>query len=493
MEDFRDWHEKHLPTIRIQKAVLENFKSVKYGELVFNCGKAFVPYDTKSDILGIYGQNGSGKTTFIEALYILKGLLLGKGIPDIYSECISKDVDYAKLEFTFDLQYPEPNEMIRKVVYSACLKRQLLSEEDKSRYPESVANRSEYKMVIFNELLSVAGEIEGKKVKLQPFFDTATTDVPFGPASKRKYFVSDDNKYLIKLEVNKQLAAERSQSFIFCKETANVFEECDIYSDYYQIIKELRCFAELFFYVIDTKSTGFIQLNFVLPFYTRLHKYMLDAFKPSFIYEEDFSYFCSRIEGTSDVLERLVPGLRVKVHSIADVINDDGNRGKRVELLAVKTNELGEILEFPLRFESDGVRKIFSELSLLISVYNDRSFTLAIDEFDAGIFEYLLGEILQAIEESGKGQFIFTSHNLRPLEVIDKKFLYFTTTNPNNRYIHLKNVGKTNNLRSTYFREILLGEQEEEIYKKTKKHKMIAALKKAGKKEHLLLNEEMEE
>ena len=47
-----------------------------------------------------------------------------------------------------------------------------------------------------------------------------------------------------------------------------------------------------------------------------------------------------------------------------------------------------------------------------------------------GVFEYLLGEMLNIISEKGKGQLIFTSHNLRPLETIDKGFIAFTTTNP---------------------------------------------------------------
>ena len=68
------------------------------------------------------------------------------------------------------------------------------------------------------------------------------------------------------------------------------------------------------------------------------------------------------------------------------------------------------------RYESDGIRKIVSVLSLIIDAYNEQSCTIAIDELDAGVFEYLLGEVLQTFQESGKGQFIFTSHNLRPLE-----------------------------------------------------------------------------
>lgn len=156
-------------------------------------------------------------------------------------------------------------------------------------------------------------------------------------------------------------------------------------------------------------------------------------------------------------------------------MDKDGNPATVMMLTAYRDGK-----ELPLRDESDGVRKIISVLSLIIAAFNQKSVTVAIDEFDAGIFEYLLGEILQALEESGKGQFIFTSHNLRPLEVIDKKFLYFTTTNPDNRYIRLKNISATNNLRDTYFREIILCEQEEEIYNKTKRFKIIAALKKAG-------------
>ena len=64
-------------------------------------------------------------------------------------------------------------------------------------------------------------------------------------------------------------------------------------------------------------------------------------------------------------------------------------------------------------------------------MFNNPSVCMVVDEFDSGIFEYLLGEILQIIRESGKGQLIFTSHNLRPLEMLDTNALIFTTTNAN--------------------------------------------------------------
>lgn len=101
---------------------------------------------------------------------------------------------------------------------------------------------------------------------------------------------------------------------------------------------------------------------------------------------------------------------------------------------------------------------------------------------DAGIFEYLLGELLEILEQKGKGQLIFTSHNLRPLEVLDKYNLIFTTTNIDNRYIKLKNVKTNNNLRDIYYRDLILDGQDEIIYDRTNSAKIARAFRKAGDK-----------
>ena len=113
-------------------------------------------------------------------------------------------------------------------------------------------------------------------------------------------------------------------------------------------------------------------------------------------------------------------------------------------------------------------------------MYNNEKICVIIDEMDSGIFEFLLGELLSVLKEKGKGQLIFTSHNLRALEVLDKSDIVFTTVNPDNRYIKLRNVKKSNNLRDFYLREIFLGGQNEEIYNKTKSYAISRAFRKAG-------------
>ena len=95
-------------------------------------------------------------------------------------------------------------------------------------------------------------------------------------------------------------------------------------------------------------------------------------------------------------------------------------------------------------------------LHLLIAAYNNPSITLAIDELDSGIYEYLLGELLRIIQNSGKGQLIFTSHNLYPLETLDSDSIVFTTTKNDDRYTRIRSVRATNNLRSIQIKQSII-------------------------------------
>ena len=467
-------HGMNLPTVRIKSVRLYNFKSVGFGEVVFNCGRRFVPFNTESDILGLYGQNGSGKTALIEALAIMKEVVSAKSVSSAYADCIAIDKEYAKLEFTFDLQYE--GGIVREADYSFCIKTmELTQDEIREKYKNAPEEfdipKKDKKIIVFNEKYSLLWEDASRK---QPVIDTSSDEYAFIPDTKRKILAGGGKKVLVDLAVNKKVALAGAKSFVFNNETLKIFNDFDNKNVFFRTLLELYYFADRYLFVVDTKSSGIIRLNFALPIFTRKGLAIFDVKTSQEMKEDDFYEVSEDLSKVSSVLEQLVPGLSLDMKKISDILDKKGEKAVVVELVANRNG-----LELPLRDESDGVRKIISVLSLIIAAFNEQSVTVAIDEFDAGIFEYLLGEILQALEESGKGQFIFTSHNLRPLEVINKKFLYFTTTNPNNRYIRLKNVLATNNLRDMYFREIVLNEQDEQIYNRTKKFKIVSALKKA--------------
>lgn len=135
------------------------------------------------------------------------------------------------------------------------------------------------------------------------------------------------------------------------------------------------------------------------------------------------------------------------------MIDPNGNpiKGKQFQMVSIRDG-----IKIPLQYESGGIRKIVACLGALIAAYNNESVLAVIDGFDSNIFEYLFGEIVSVFSDSGTGQFIFTSHNLRPLEVLGNHGIYLTTTDPNDRYAEYPYTKDTVNFRSKYLRDIKL-------------------------------------
>ena len=60
--------------VRIESITIENFKNVAQGTIDFGNKRK----EYKASILGLYGQNGSGKTALIEVLDLVKTILCGQ-------------------------------------------------------------------------------------------------------------------------------------------------------------------------------------------------------------------------------------------------------------------------------------------------------------------------------------------------------------------------------------------------------------------------------
>jgi AAA15 family ATPase/GTPase len=174
------------------------------------------------------------------------------------------------------------------------------------------------------------------------------------------------------------------------------------------------------------------------------------------------------------VLETIIPNTQLEIINLGNELSEKAEKITKIELLVVKKN-----IKIPLKYESEGIKKIISILSTLISMFNNPAICLLVDELDAGIFEYLLGELLNIIEQQGRGQFIFTSHNLRALEKLKKDSLIFSTTNPDNRFITIIRRGNSN-LRDTYLRGVDLGGFNEPIYEETNSFEIAYAFREAG-------------
>ncbi|MBQ3393664.1 MAG: AAA family ATPase [Oscillospiraceae bacterium] len=455
-------------TIKLRSAVLEDFKSVDHGRIDIEPNE-----NGGADILGIYGQNGSGKTAFIEAMAIVKHLMSGAAVPNVYSDCVSSVTGESRVSLTYGIEHDEE---LSYLDYSFKMRRVEENEVDRVNYSGlflggDVKTASDgFKLEIYDEKLSLREDEDGEPLILRDVSEGVNKFNLDG----RSAYMDIKNELIIDFEVNKRLIREKSASFLFssyltenAKGTVKLNWALDALVDY----------ARNNFFVVDTKSTGYVQLNYSLPIYTRHGVYFFKSYEPTFIADGIFEYISGQIKGISEVLSQMVPGLGIGINVAATTTDSNGVSGKRIELVSLRDG-----IQLPLRYESDGVRKIISELAYIIAVYNEEGFTVAVDEFDSGVFEFLLGELLETLADSGRGQLIFTSHNLRPLEVVDSSYICFTTTDPKNRYIKIaKEDGE--NFRSGYFRKIMLDTGVQKMYSRTKKHKIMAAMSHAGGEE----------
>lgn len=462
-------------TVRIESIEIRNFKNVGYGHLDFENSKK----SGKASILGLYGQNGSGKTALVDALELLRLALSGKAIPAYFADYINVDSEYATLKYGFRVSN-QKMKCLYYAFYEVNLRRDIDNNEHNTEQPSVDVH---YKAVLFDEVLSYSYECGDKKVRLSPVIDTRTDeDVVFLPATKYRSIVGRDKENLTGLLVAKQLASVTSRSFIFSGELLNTArknckEDCHLF-----LMESLVCFGNFRLFVINTTSSGLISLN-ALPLafnYTENGKasignILIKLNEPSLIPDDTLNIVHKVIDCMNVVLKQLIPGLTISVKDMGSQLFANGTPGYCIQLMSNKNDR-----EIPLRYESEGIKKLISILQLLIVIYNNSSMTVAIDELDSGVFEYLLGEVLRIIAGKGKGQLIFTSHNLRPLETLNKSFIAFTTTNPQNRYIRMSNVKTTNNLRDFYYRDIVLGEQSELVYEPTNNSEIAMAFREAG-------------
>ncbi|MCT4592795.1 MAG: ATP-binding protein [Anaeromicrobium sp.] len=452
-------------TVRIQQVQLVNIKNVEKGTITF---PNHVRSDNKihrSEIIGIYGQNGSGKTALVDAMWILKHIMSGNELPKNTGDFIFSQSEKACIKIVFEVSTPAN----KSIAY----------------YEIHIERIEENKAQIIKENLSFKELIDGVWTKKAGIIDyDISYEEVFRPAKNFKLLTSNNSEVHINLGVAKKLSEKDFTSFIFSNETETIINNCKEFDKYTKLIKGLKHYAKINLFIFSNNHSGIINLNLMIPLSFRLKDDKkttqgdlgIGLLKPSVVKKEVYELVSKVINQMNIVLETIIPGLNIGVENYGKQLTKDGEEGIRIELVSIRDK-----VKVPLKYESDGIKKFISILSTLITMFNNPSVCMVVDELDAGIFEYLLGEILQIINENGKGQLIFTSHNLRPLEMLDTASIIFTTTNPTNRYMRFTNVKSNNNLRNVYIRSINLGGQKEEIYKETNSFDISRAFRIAGR------------
>ena len=342
---------------------------------------------------------------------------------------------------------------------------------------------------IVRETLSCAINKNDSRSNKTVFIDyqRSQSENVFAPKKRFDEVVEANAENKTDLIVARKIAEKSNCSYIFGEGSREIF--CQDYENHFrhysEVIKALFQFALKDLFVIRNTHSGVISANFLLPMAFKIEQkeigmkgdFAVPLTEPVVLNEERKKNLDMIVEQINMVLFTIIPGMKIDVYHYGMQLTDSGENGYRVELVSVREN----MPPIPIRMESEGIIKIISILNALIQAFGNPSICLAVDELDAGIFEYMLGELLGIFNKSAKGQLIFTSHNLRALEMLDKDNIMFSTVNPERRYIRMKNVKASNNLRDTYIRGLTLGGQDEVIYEETDSLRIARAFRKAGR------------
>ncbi|OZG61305.1 AAA domain-containing protein [Bifidobacterium lemurum] len=466
--------------IRLRSITLNGFKNVGHGEVALSTWKKGEPAPD-ADIVGIYGQNGSGKTSVIQALGIVKHLWSGKGIRNVAADCVSKESDEAEIVVEGVLFNNETQEADLLFVYKVTFTE---SSNGPSPIGEELACKDLSRKEPMRTLLSYSlkdGGHWGYELKPKQFW---------------KDIMSLDEDAKTGLAVAQRLSADKSCSLVFSNDffllagelsnktvgkaksnaksktaggVGKTLGSASALAMLWQLITGMKLFALTDLAVVAVSQYAVSMLNHL---HIATHEgelgrladasFIVNLAEPATLNEKQLNDLRNTVEKMTPVLSALVPGLSLGVVQLGGMLGDDGTPAERVEITCTRGGTT-----VPLRCESEGIKKLVSILTLLIDVYSKPGACVAIDELDSGVFEFLLGEILQVLQNHGRGQLIFTAHNLRPLETLNKGSLVFTTTNPERRYIKFRGSREKSNLRSQYLRAINLGGQAETVYEPT--------------------------
>ena len=454
--------------VRLEYITLKDFKNVRYGTIPM---PSIVTKDRHSaDMVGIYGQNGSGKTAVIEALELVDNMMTGEMPPAYTKDLINIDSKASVIEVCYGI-YDEDMEV----------------KTDEVHYRLALSNASG-EMMIQSEEIDIKERKENgdfRKIRTLIAFDGETLELK--PREAFRKLLKTSRTLELDILVALRLCQKNMVSVLFSDDGILPLLQ-NVEDEYAEKLREilgvLHQYAVSSFVVISSREFG-VDSDFKLPITYQSRKetestklLMLDIGKPDILSREEADDLKSMITKMNTVLKTIVPHLTLGLYEAGEELTREGVKGVRVELVSYKNGK-----SIPIRYESEGIIKIISILNVLMSVYNDADMCLVIDEFDASIFEYLLGELVQVFSRGAQGQMIFTSHNLRILEMISKDSVVFSTANPENRYIRLSNIRDTNNLRDVYIRNLLLGGGKENIYEETDAYEIGRALRKAWRQD----------
>ena len=303
--------------VRLSSLQLTNIKNVKKGTIYMpNTVNKILSAD-KAEILGIYGQNGSGKTAIVDALYFLQKMI-GVDLDQSLEDYMDMDSDTAEIFADFNIFM---DDIVFEIGYRLSL------------------SREEKEVVISRETLSAAKNENGIRTNKTVFMDYQRdqANAIFKPQKRLDEILEENKEIKTDLIVARKMAEKSNCSYIFGESSREIF--CREYKNGFQqfsvIISSLFEFALKDLFVIRNTHSGVISANFVLPMAFRIENdnigakgdFAVSLTEPILVDEERKNLLETIVEQINIVLYTIIPGLQVTIKNYGKQSLNNGEEG----------------------------------------------------------------------------------------------------------------------------------------------------------------------
>ncbi|MDX8336598.1 AAA family ATPase [Candidatus Cetobacterium colombiensis] len=473
--------------MNIKQIRLINFKNIDDSTIIF-----------KNNMSGIYGPNGVGKTSIIEAISLFKDyfskpvktdenrnnlfnkklekyIKIGEAILGIEAILYNEDnnIDYT-LALEFERRDKENficsrEELSYKKSNSKALEKNLIKViyDTEDVYPKVMITDFDYKSFISPYLNDSTLSVRDLLMNYNNFYSYA-----FQAKKLKEALVGDLQRIAVEIGKEKSDLLENTtdennnfknlklieKKYMLQKEKA----ELKINNDSQLVLDNINIVKEILenILTIELKDQLLCKDTISIPI-----KCFENNKMKTIVYNENQNIYD---EDEADLLEKTIN----EINSIISIIipnskllpipEDEGiNTQRNIRRKSVKLYMKKEGDEIPLVNESTGTIKLISLISILIFCLKNKKATVFIDEFDVHIFEYLLATLLLVIGKHLKGQLIFTAHNLLPMEKLNKESIIISTKNEGEiKYTFIKTSSRTNNVRLKYLKSQAMWSEE---------------------------------
>lgn len=431
--------------MRIRSLRLINFKNLEDSTIAFK-GK---------HISGIYGPNGTGKTSIIEAIDLLKLYFeverpKNKNFLETERERIKSLISKGKESLKIILEIE-----IKDNVYLIELELGLNKFNDIMILKEGIQIKNTKPRSVYKRLIELENDISLPQPKIY-LYEKNKKDVYDYFAEIQKEIFNENNTS--PQEIILKLSNFNSFISIFVSEIDKIEKNNKKIKEKYLEINK-RCIEILIsFYnisVISLKEQALSNLEIVMPinFNIEIAQGTIPICcknNPQNSYtEEELNIIKKVIENVNKLFPLLTQGamLECKEEILAKT-----EKGIKYSIKITVKRQNKEAID--IYHESTGMIKLFMLLSALMNILQREDAILLVDEIDVHIFEYLLAYLLEILSNHSRGQLIFTAHNLLPLEKLNRDSIILTSCKDNKvTYEYFKGkISSSTNLRLKYLK-----------------------------------------